>query len=244
MVFVRANFEGYSVSSHGNDMVVPDESCHCFTLDEATMLMLLDLGICTILLLLLERQRVPCLCETASQEKDITRLEVYVAVLGNLLDFLEGNCMASHSIGFEAFALGIRDVVDQEPSAGDSLLSPVSHTNSVVFGVNDLVASGAAIPSPLAIALLCTVMPKSIPLRTCLRIESPDIVPCLEGSEVSGRTSALIKAYSILNRNGVALRADLTSRSCCKPKELEIRLYLQCLHNLELAQSHADKEIC
>lgn len=55
-----------------------------------------------IILLLVQSKRLPCLREAAAQKEDIAMFESDVTLGSNVLDFLECDCVAGHTIGFKS----------------------------------------------------------------------------------------------------------------------------------------------
>ena len=131
--------EAYAVARHRYKVVVPHKACNSLTLHEAGMLVLVGLRLGAVLLFLVEADRLPGLREAGTYEKDVAMLELNVAISGDLLDFLQSNGSAIHSVGFLAFLLNVRDIIDEHSSGRNAFLCPVSDANPVTLAISDLI---------------------------------------------------------------------------------------------------------
>lgn len=85
-------------------MVLPHETGDRLTLDQAGMSVLVSLSQSSVLLLLVHGDRFPGFGEAATHKEDVSRLELNLAFGRNLLDFLECDCVAVHTVDFNTCA--------------------------------------------------------------------------------------------------------------------------------------------
>lgn len=139
----------------------------------------MQVSVCIRMSKCLALDNLPCFDESTTQEEDVAMLEFNVTFLGDLLDLLKRDCMATHSVHvvFQTLSLAVRDVIYENSSGSNTILSPVTYANTITFAIRNFVGSRAAVPSPRAIRHFRAEVAKPIPLRGSLRIETPDIVP-------------------------------------------------------------------
>ena len=106
-------------------------------------------------------------------------LELNITLLGDFMYLLQRNGMATHpvSIVVQPFLLAVGDIIDENSSSSNTVLCPVTNSNPGAVAIGNLIRSGAAVPSTSSILDLRAEVAKSVPLRRCLWVETPDIVP-------------------------------------------------------------------
>ena len=177
IISIRSTFETHTIACAGYDVVIPQEANGIFALLHTGMCVLVHLRVFAVLLLLIQSQRFPGLGKSASEEEDVARLELNVALLGNRFNLVKSNCVTIHAVMIKAILLGVGNVVDQKPSGCDSFLGPVPDADSVTVPILDFVASSPTVPQPFTWRHFTAIVAKAVPLRACLRIEAPDVVP-------------------------------------------------------------------
>jgi len=143
------------------------------------MSVLVLLSVYPVLFLPLERRCFPCFDKATAEEEDVAVLELDVTLLSDLLDLVQRNRMATHTVRIvlQTLPLAIRDIVDKDSTGSDTILSPVTDTDTIALFIRDLVRGRAAVPFARAVPHIGAEVAKSIPLRRGLRIEAPDVVP-------------------------------------------------------------------